>query len=54
MEEEIERLLKLEKIIKKAAKVLRVKVEDLPRVIRRFKNEIKEMEKELNELDKSA
>ena len=42
-----EELRKREKILRDAAKVLRVRDEDLLRVIKRFKKEIEEMEKVL-------
>lgn len=44
-----EALRKKEKVLKKAAEVLRVNPEDLPRVIKRFKQEIEEMEKMIKE-----
>jgi alanyl-tRNA synthetase len=44
---EWEKLKKKEKILKEAAKILRVEEKDLPRVIERFKKEIKEMEEKL-------
>ena len=45
--EEFKRLREKSRLLKKAAEVLRVQPEDLPRVIRRFKKEIEEMEKQL-------
>lgn len=42
---EWEDLIEKEKILKKAAKILRVTEEDLPRVVDRFLKEINEMEK---------
>ena len=46
--EEFQRLRNKEKILRKAAEVLRVKPEDLPKVIRRFKKEIDEMKSKLS------
>lgn len=43
--EEFKRLREKSRLLKKAAEVLRVQPEDLPRVIRRFKREIEEMKK---------
>ena len=40
-------LKKKEKLLKEAAEILRVEPQDLPRVIQRFQNEIKEMDKKL-------
>jgi alanyl-tRNA synthetase len=42
-----EELKKKEKILRAATKILRVREEDLPRVIKRFKKEVREMEKKL-------
>ena len=47
--EEFEDLKKKEKILKEASNVLRVKDEDLPKVLKRFLNEIEEMKRKLNE-----
>ena len=44
---EVEELLKKDKILREASKILRVKEEDLPRVIDRFLREIEEMKKKL-------
>jgi len=44
---EWEELKQKDKILKKAAGILRVEGKDLPRVIERFQKEIKEMEKKL-------
>jgi len=49
---ETEELLKKRKILKEVAKIFRVEEKDLPRVIARFKRELKEMEEELRALDK--
>ena len=46
--EEYEKLRKKEKILKKASEILRVKPEDLPRVVKRFKKEIEEMKSKLS------
>jgi len=43
-------LKKKEKILKEATEILRVEEKDLPRVIERFKREIKEMEEKLQSL----
>ena len=48
--EEFRQLREKSKLLKKAAEILRVKPEDLPRVIRRFKKEIEEMESKLKQL----
>jgi DNA-binding PadR family transcriptional regulator len=45
MMQEFEELKRKYKILKEAAKVFRVKEEDLPRVIERFKKELEEMRK---------
>jgi len=45
--EEFKKLRKKSKLLKKAAEVLRVQPEDLPRVVKRFKREIEEMKKQL-------
>ena len=47
MKDEISKLFEKEKILKRAAKILRVREEDLPRVLERFLREIKEMELKL-------
>ncbi len=44
---EWEKLKKKSKILEKAAEIIRVEEKDLPRVIERFKREIKEMEEKL-------
>lgn len=44
-----EALRKKERLLKKAAEVLHVNPEDLPRVIRRFKQETEEMEKAIKQ-----
>jgi alanyl-tRNA synthetase len=41
------KLKKKEKLLKKAAGILRVEEKDLPRVVERFQKEIKEMEEKL-------
>jgi alanyl-tRNA synthetase len=41
------KLKKKEKLLKKAAAILRVEEKDLPRVVERFQKEIKEMEEKL-------
>ena len=46
---EIEKLLKKRRILREIAKVFRVEEKDLPRVIARFKKELKEMEEKLSE-----
>lgn len=45
--EEWEKLVKWEKILKRAAQILRVEDKDLPRVVKRFKKEVEEMKEEL-------
>ena len=45
---EVEELLKKDKVLREASKILRVKEEDLPRVIDRFLREIEEMKKKLD------
>lgn len=45
--EEYEKLMKKDRILREAAKILRVDPRDLPRVIERFKKEIKSMEAKL-------
>jgi|YelNatPaOPRAMG01_1025707.scaffolds.fasta_scaffold57850_2 DNA-binding PadR family transcriptional regulator len=45
MMQEFEELKRKYKILKEVAKVFRVKEEDLPRVIERFKKELEEMRK---------
>jgi hypothetical protein len=44
---EIDELLEKEKILREASKILRVREEDLPRVIDRFLKEIEEMKEKL-------
>jgi alanyl-tRNA synthetase len=46
-EQEFEKLKKKEKLLKQAASVIRVEEKDLPRVVERFKKELKEMEEKL-------
>jgi len=46
-EKELKGLKKKEKLLKKAAENIRVQEKDLPRVVNRFLNELKEMEKKL-------
>ena len=48
--EEFDKLKEKSEILKKAASILRVDEKDLPRVIERFKKEIKEMEEEIQRL----
>jgi len=43
--EEFEKLKKKEKILKEAAKILRVEEKDLPKTIQRFLKEIEEMKR---------
>jgi alanyl-tRNA synthetase len=45
---ELQELKKKEKLLKKAAEILRVGEKDLPRVVERFKKEIDEMDRKLN------
>ncbi len=45
--EEWKKLVEKEKILRKAARVLRVEDKDLPRVVERFKKEIEEMRRRL-------
>jgi len=47
-EKEWYELKKKEKILKQSSEILRVEPQDLPRVIQRFINEIKEMDEKLN------
>jgi len=47
-EKEWKELKKKEKLLKQAADILRVEPKDLPRVIQRFQNEIKEMDEKLS------
>ena len=52
--EEYLKFKEIEKKLKEVAEIFRVREEDLPRVIDRFKKEIKEMEEILHErLDKT-
>lgn len=44
----MERIEEKEKTLKQAAEVLRVEEKDLPRVVKRFLDEIEEMNKKLN------
>jgi len=46
--EEWEKLKRKEKILKRAADILRVDEKDLPRVVERFLEEIEEMKNKLN------
>jgi len=48
--EEFDKLKEKSEILKKAAFILRVDEKNLPRVIERFKKEIKEMEEEIQRL----
>lgn len=45
MNREFEELKRKYKILKEAAKILRVEDKDLPRVVERFKKELEEMKK---------
>ncbi|MEM5853586.1 MAG: hypothetical protein QW228_04420 [Candidatus Aenigmatarchaeota archaeon] len=47
---EWKKLKKKEKILMRAAEILRVEDKDLPRVIERFQREIREMEEKIKEL----
>jgi len=44
------KLKKKQNILRQASAILNVKDEDLPRIIERFQNEIKEMEKKFGKL----
>jgi len=46
-EQEFKELKKKEKLLKQAAAILKVEEKDLPRVVERFKKELKEMEEKL-------
>ena len=46
-EQEFKELKKKEKLLKQAAAILKVEEKDLPRVVERFKRELKEMEETL-------
>jgi len=46
-EQEFKELKKKEKLLKQAAAILKVEEKDLPRVVERFKRELKEMEEKL-------
>ncbi len=48
-EKEWKELKRKEKLLKEAADILRVEPQDLPRVIERFVNEVKEMDEKLKE-----
>ena len=45
--QELKELKKKEKLLSQAAEIVRVQEKDLPRVVRRFLDEIKEMDKKL-------
>lgn len=45
------KLKRKEKILEEASKILRVEARDLPRVVKRFQEEIKEMDKKLKILE---
>jgi alanyl-tRNA synthetase len=49
-EKEWNKLKRKEKLLKEAASILRVEDKDLPRVIERFKKEIKEMDEKLKSI----
>ncbi len=46
-EQELKELKKKEKLLRQAAETIKVQEKDLPRVVNRFLNELKEMEKKL-------
>jgi len=46
-EKEIKELKKKEKILRQAAESIKVQEKDLPRVVKRFVDELKQFEKEL-------
>jgi len=46
-EKEIKELKKKEKILRQAAESIKVQEKDLPRVVKRFLDELKQFEKEL-------
>ena len=46
-EQELKELKKKEKLLKQAAESIKVQEKDLPRVVKRFMDEIKEMDKKL-------
>ena len=48
-EQEFKELKKKEKLLKQAAAILKVEEKDLPRVVERFKKELKEMEEKLKQ-----
>lgn len=51
-EKEWQVLKRKEKLLRQTAKFLRVEEKDVPRVVQRFLDELKEMEKQLKELKK--
>ncbi len=48
-EKEWKELKRKEKLLKQTSEILRVEPQDLPRVIERFVNEVKEMDEKLKE-----
>jgi alanyl-tRNA synthetase len=48
-EQKFKELKKKEKLLKQAAAILKVEEKDLPRVVERFKKELKEMEEKLKQ-----
>jgi len=53
-EQEWKDLKEKERILQRAAEILRVEEKDLPRVVQRFLNEIDEMENQLKKLNANA
>jgi alanyl-tRNA synthetase len=45
--QELKELKKKEKLLRQAAETIKVQEKDLPRVVQRFLNELREMEKQL-------
>jgi alanyl-tRNA synthetase len=51
-EQELKELKRKEKLLKQAAESIKVQEKDLPRVVKRFLNELKEFEQKIESLKK--
>ena len=49
-EQELKELKKKEKLLKQAAEIIKVQEKDLPRVVKRFLDELKEINRKINNI----
>lgn len=49
-EQELKKLKKKEKILRQAAETIKVQEKDLPRVVKRFLDELKEINRKINNI----